>query len=147
MYLALTACGAGEIQGANTATTPGPTAMSAFSEAEIPFYACMEQHGLALSRGEDGALHVADKENPAHAAAEAACAPLLPSRPPVQAGPRELAAARQSSACMREQGIAWYPDPDPVTGEVRQADGGTPEQWLALKKEHRDALRLCMPRP
>lgn len=48
---------------------------------------------------------------------------------------------------MRAKGVSWYPDPDPVTAEVQQKDGGTSEQWQELKRDHLDAYRACMPRP
>lgn len=147
--VALTGCGDEEGRRVNGEATPGPTASptSSLAAAEIPFYACMEQHGLALVRTEDGAPRVADKDDPRFGEANKACAPLLPSRPPVQAAPQELAAALKASECMRAQGVDWYPDPDPVTGEVNQATAGTAEQWATLKKDHIDAFRKCMPRP
>ncbi|MCY0930429.1 hypothetical protein OTB20_30415 [Streptomyces sp. H27-H1] len=107
----------------------------------------MQQHGMTISYGENGAPHVVEKESPRYAEAQKACLPLLPAPSPVRAGPQELAAARKASECMRERGISWYPDPNPVTGEVDQKEGGTSEQWQALKRDHRDAYRACMPRP
>ncbi|MFF1409781.1 hypothetical protein ACFVX6_08285 [Streptomyces sp. NPDC058289] len=107
----------------------------------------MQQHGMNVSYGENGAPHFVEKESPQYPEAQKACLSLLPSPSPVQAGAQELAAARKASACMRERGISWYPDPDPVTGEVQQKDGGTSEQWQELKRDHLDAYRACMPRP
>ncbi|WP_327305162.1 hypothetical protein OG730_17830 [Streptomyces sp. NBC_01298] len=113
----------------------------------MPFYTCMRQHGMTVSYGTDGAPHFVEKDSPRYPPAQQACLSLLPSPVPVQASPQDLASARKSSACMREKGISWYPDPDPVTGEVQQKDGGTSEQWQALKRDHRDAYRDCLPRP
>lgn len=154
MCIALTGCeGGGKVEGKHNATAaPGlaaaPSPMSSLAAADIPFYKCMEQHGLTLGYGDDGAPHVEDKENPVFGDAQKACAPLEPSRAAVRATPEELAAARLASACMREHGVSWYPDPDPVTGEVLyQEPGGTAEQWQALRRDHRDAIRACSPRP
>ncbi|MCJ0874071.1 hypothetical protein [Streptomyces sp. AP-93] len=113
----------------------------------MPFYTCMQQHGMTISYGDNGAPHFVEKESPQFLPAQQACLSLLPPPSPVQAGPQELAAARKSSECMRGRGISWYPDPDPVTGEVQQKDGGTSEQWQALKRDHLDAYRACLPRP
>lgn len=113
----------------------------------MPFYTCMQEHGMTISYGDNGAPHFVEKESPQYPPAQKACLPLLPSPSPVQAGPQELASAREASACMRSKGVSWYPDPDPVTGEVQQKDGGTSEQWQELKRDHLDAYRACMPRP
>ncbi|MER5761982.1 hypothetical protein [Streptomyces sp. NPDC002082] len=148
MCLALTGCGGGEVPGKNSgAGKPGATAAPSLAAADVPFYTCMQQHGMTVSYGENGAPHIVEKESPQYPEAQKACLSLLPSPSPVQASPQELAAARKSSACMRERGISWYPDPNPVTGEVQQQDGGTSEQWQSLKKDHLDAYRTCLPRP
>lgn len=103
---------------------------------------------MTVSYGENGAPHFVEKESPRYPEAQKACLSLLPPAPsPVQASPQELAAAREASACMRARGISWYPDPDPVTGEASQKEGGTSDQWQSLKGEHREAYRTCLPRP
>ncbi|MFD7262524.1 hypothetical protein [Streptomyces sp. NPDC059874] len=51
----------------------------------------------------------------------------------------------KASDCMRAEGVSWYPDPDPVTGEFTDR-GLTPEQRASLKRNHADALRKCMGR-
>ncbi|MGW5399958.1 hypothetical protein [Streptomyces sp. NPDC003952] len=108
----------------------------------------MEQHGMTISYGENGAPHFVEKESPQYPEAQKACLSLLPSpAAPVQVSPQELAAARKGSECMRAHGISWYPDPDPVTGEATQKEGGTAEQWQSLKKDRLDAFRTCLPRP
>lgn len=102
---------------------------------------------MTLAYGDGGAPRVVEKDSPEYPAAQLACQALRPSRSPVQAGPQELAAAQRTSDCMRAEGITWYPDPDPVTGEVKQTAGGTPEQWGSLKRDHMETLLKCMPRP
>ncbi|WP_449483523.1 hypothetical protein [Streptomyces avidinii] len=126
---------------------PGATVDPSAVAAEMPFYRCMEEHGLTLAYRDNGIPRVVEEDGPRFSVAQEACLPLRPSRPPVQVPPRDLTAARTASACMRTEGINWYPDPDPVTGEVDQAAGGTPEQWSALKRDHMDAMVKCMPRP
>ncbi|MFB6615931.1 hypothetical protein ACFCV9_17240 [Streptomyces sp. NPDC056367] len=44
---------------------------------------------------------------------------------------------------MRAEGVTWYPDPDPVTGEFTDI-GMTPEQRASLKRDHADALQKCL---
>lgn len=153
LCLALTGCGGGEVPGKNSGAgksglTAGPTATPSLAAADLPFYTCMQQHGMTVSYGENGAPHFVEKDSPQYPDAQKACLSLLPPLPsPVRASPQELAAARAASECMRAQGISWYPDPDPVTGEVHQGEGGTSEQWQSLKKDHLDAYRTCLPRP
>ncbi|MGW7103536.1 hypothetical protein [Streptomyces sp. NPDC054838] len=87
-----------------------------------------------------------DKTKPWNEEAHTACASLYPApRTLGPADPDQLAAAREQADCMRAEGISWYPDPDPVTAEIDQTKGGTPEQWSALKRDHADALRKCRP--
>ncbi|MET9463426.1 hypothetical protein ABZY44_01145 [Streptomyces sp. NPDC006544] len=140
----------GTSPGATLATpgaSPGSRANPSAVAAEMPFYRCMEEHGLTLAYRDSGIPRVVEEDGPRFAAAQETCLPLRPSRTPVQAAPRDLTAARMASECMRAQGIDWYPDPDPVTGEINQAAGGTPAQWSALKQDHMDAMLKCMPRP
>ncbi|MFD9723968.1 hypothetical protein [Streptomyces sp. NPDC059072] len=101
---------------------------------------------MPITHTDYGAPRV-DKDKPQppekEAAAQKACESKLPPPPkPQQASPERLAAARKESSCLRAEGIAWYPDPDPVTAEIDDTKG-TPEQWSALKREHVDALRKC----
>ncbi|MFF9849705.1 hypothetical protein [Streptomyces litmocidini] len=103
------------------------------------YYDCLGARGLALQDGEGGEKRVdKDANKPeAIAAAEKACAAKQPGKG--QADPAKREAARKLSACMRKEGVADYPDPDPVTGEVA-LDGalgermkGDPEVIAALK--------------
>ncbi|MCY0945233.1 hypothetical protein [Streptomyces antarcticus] len=118
--------------------SPPPTA------AEIAYYDCLKKEGVAVVYTDYGAPRE-DKSKPWNEAAHKACASLIPPPPPpVQAGPGELAAARKESACLRAEGITWYPDPNPVTGDV-DGSGATAEQWATLKQLHIEALRKCRP--
>ncbi|MFD9411104.1 hypothetical protein ACFWBN_29330 [Streptomyces sp. NPDC059989] len=77
-------------------------------------------------------------------AGQRACADKLPPQAaPQQAGPEVIAAGQKKTDCMRAEGVSWYPDPDPVTGEFTDV-GLTDEQRGSLKRDHADALRKCL---
>ncbi|MCX4527444.1 MULTISPECIES: hypothetical protein [unclassified Streptomyces] len=108
--ISLTGCGGEEEPRASD--SPPPTA------AEIAYYDCLKKEGVAIVHTDYGAPRV-DKSKPWNEKAHKACEPLVPPVPspqPVSAG--RLAAARKESTCLRAEGVSWYPDPDPVTGEV-----------------------------
>lgn len=134
LCVSLTGCGgAGEPEGRNS---PPPTA------ADIAYHDCLEKQGVAIVHTEYGAPRI-DKTKPWNAAAVQACESMLPPPPsPEPVGAESLAAARKESACLRAEGVAWYPDPNPVTGEVEQKDA-TQEQWADFKVKHVEALRKC----
>ncbi|MBT2406643.1 MULTISPECIES: hypothetical protein [unclassified Streptomyces] len=94
----------------------------------------------------DSGMPREDKSKPRNEVAHEACESMLPPRrSPDPASPGQLAAARQQSECLRAEGVSWYPDPDPVTAEVDETEGGTPEQWSSLKRDYVEALRKCRP--
>ncbi|MCJ1679296.1 hypothetical protein MTF65_18505 [Streptomyces sp. APSN-46.1] len=131
-------CGGGEEPEA-ASDSPPPTA------AEIAYYDCLKKQGVDIVHTDYGAPRE-DKSKPWNEKAHTACESLVPPPPPepVPASPERLAAARKESACLRAEGVSWYPDPDPVTGEISQEGVGA-ERWSALKREHGDALRTCRP--
>lgn len=136
--VSLTACG-GEKNEPHASDSPPPTA------EEIAYYDCLKDQGLKIEHTDYGAPRV-DKSQPVEtiAAAENACVGKLPPRPkPQQAPPGVIAAAQKESACMRAEGVTWWPDPDPVTGEIDQTKGGTEEQWSRFKIDHIDAVKKC----
>ncbi|WP_326588588.1 hypothetical protein [Streptomyces sp. NBC_01294] len=135
LCLSLTGCGGGDGE-PESSDSPPPTA------EEIAYHDCLKRRGVAIVHTDYGAPRV-DKSKPWNEEAHAACRPLLPPPPKARpAGPARLAAAREESACLRAEGVAWYPDPDPVTAEVDGTEG-TPEQWSALKRDHVEALKKC----
>ncbi|MEU9301663.1 hypothetical protein [Streptomyces sp. NPDC048269] len=104
----------------------------------------MKKQGVDIVHTDYGAPRE-DKSKPWNEEAHKACESVLPSRPePEPAGPEQLAAAQEQAACLRAEGLSWYPDPDPVTGETDETKG-TPEQWSSLKRDHADALKKCRP--
>ncbi|MEV7525018.1 hypothetical protein [Streptomyces sp. NPDC091371] len=134
--ISLTGCGGdGEPKASDS---PPPSA------AEIAYYDCLQSQGLKIVHTDHGAPRV-DKTQPLEkqAAAEAACAGKLPPPPtPRQASPEAIAAEQKKTDCMRAEGVTWYPDPDPVTGEFTDR-GLTEEQRASLKRDHVGALRKC----
>ncbi|MFG2880467.1 hypothetical protein ACGFYU_36550 [Streptomyces sp. NPDC048337] len=135
--VSLTGCGGGENK-PKASDSPSPTA------EEIAYYDCLKDRGLKIEHKDGGAPRV-DKSQPFEQikAAEDACADKMPPPPsPSQAAPEVIAAGQRKTDCMRAEGVTWYPDPDPVTGDFTDA-GMTPEQRSSLKRDHTDALRKC----
>ncbi|MFG2994047.1 hypothetical protein ACGFZK_32935 [Streptomyces sp. NPDC048257] len=133
--ISLTACGGGEKE-PKASDSPPPTA------EEIAYHDCLKKQGVAIVYTDYGAPRV-DKTKPWNEAAHKACESMLPPRPkPDPVAPEQLAAAQKEAACLRAEGVSWYPDPDPVTAEIDQTKG-TPEQWSALKRDHVEALKKC----
>ncbi|MER6198189.1 hypothetical protein ABT234_12590 [Streptomyces sp. NPDC001586] len=133
--ISLTGCGGGDNE-PEASDSPPPTA------EEIAYYDCLKKQGVAIVHTDYGAPRE-DKSKPWNEEAHKACEPMLPPRAkPQPAAPEQIAAALKESACLRAEGVSWYPDPDPVTGEIDQTKG-TPEQWSALKRDHVDALKKC----
>ncbi|MFD7262527.1 hypothetical protein [Streptomyces sp. NPDC059874] len=136
--LALSACsGGGEPKASDS---PPPT------KEDIAYYDCLKDNGVKLTHTDYGAPRV-DKDDPTAiknlpAAQEACKDKVPPPRSPEPADPKMLAEAQAESKCLREQGVAWYPDPDPVTGYIDDR-AVTSEQMVELKTKHVDALRKC----
>ncbi|MFC9393218.1 hypothetical protein ACFTWS_08655 [Streptomyces sp. NPDC057027] len=108
------------------------------------YYDCLGAQGLKLQDTGGGQKRV-DKDGnkpDAIAAAERTCAAKLPARG--QVDPARLEAAKKLSACMRKEGIADYPDPDPATGEVA-LDGDLGAKMKGDPKVV-EALKACSPK-
>ncbi|MFD9411101.1 hypothetical protein ACFWBN_29315 [Streptomyces sp. NPDC059989] len=134
LALALSACSGDKEPSASDSPPPG--------KAEIAYYDCLEDHGVAIVHTDSGALRV-DKDKPLDKlpAAQKACEDKAPTPPsPEKADPKLLAAAQKEAACLRAEGVSWYPDPDPVTG--RWPDF-SPEQAAELRTKHIEAVRSC----
>ncbi|MGW8768474.1 hypothetical protein ACWGN5_39040 [Streptomyces sp. NPDC055815] len=107
------------------------------------YYDCLGAQGLTLQDTGSGEKRVdKDANKPeAIAAAEKACAGKQPGKG--QVDPARLDTARQLSACMRKEGIADYPDPDPATGEA-PLDGDLGKRMKSDPKVI-EALKACHP--
>ncbi|MEV7525021.1 hypothetical protein [Streptomyces sp. NPDC091371] len=138
--LALTACsGDGEPKASDS---PPPT------KEDIAYHDCLKANGVKITHTDYGAPRV-KKDDPASIeklpAAQEACKDKVPPPPsPEPADPKRLAAAQAESKCLRENGVSWYPDPDPVTGQIGDR-AVTTEQMTELKTQHLDAVKKCMP--
>ena len=110
--VAIVACG--------SARTPATTAASVRYNQALLFAKCMRSHGVSdfPDPSAGGGIHIqsgsgVDPFSPAFKAARARCAKLLPGGGPGGGHPssQEIAAARQTSECMRRHGITGFPDP------------------------------------
>ncbi|MEU6866107.1 hypothetical protein ABZ924_23095 [Streptomyces sp. NPDC046876] len=136
LTFSLTACSGDKEPKASDSPAP--------SAAEIAYFDCLEKQGVAVVHTDSGVPRE-DKTKPWNEAAHTACAALNPApKTPAPPTAEELAAARKQSECLRAEGVTWYPDPDPATGEIDQTKA-TPEQWAALKTQHTAALAKCRP--
>ncbi|MFJ4779856.1 hypothetical protein [Streptomyces sp. NPDC088762] len=135
LCISLTGCGGGDNE-PRSSDSPPPTA------EEIAYYDCLKKQGVEIVYTDYGAPRE-NKDKPWNEEAHKACASLQPPPPkPQQAGAERLAAARKESACLRAEGVSWYPDPDPITAEIDQTKN-TLEEWASLKRDHVEALRKC----
>ncbi|MFF0478368.1 hypothetical protein [Streptomyces sp. NPDC004284] len=127
---------------ANPSATPSAGASSA-AAGWSAYYDCLGAQGIELQDG-GGEKRVDKDANTSEAigAAEKACKALLPGKEPVD--PARLAEAGKFAACMREKGVADYPDPDPATGETpMKGDLGA---RLKGDPEAIEALKACGPK-
>ncbi|MFE2555120.1 hypothetical protein ACFXGT_03660 [Streptomyces sp. NPDC059352] len=105
-------------------------------QKQAGYFACLADQGLPMKDSGSG-IPVVDSAKADAAAvkkAETACAAKLDIP---DADAKELAAARELTACMRRNGITRFPDPDPKTGDHDVESIGmkeSPEAMAALKK-------------
>lgn len=86
--------------------------------AWVAYYECLSEQGLVLEDRDDGKYRL-DKDQNSDAeikAGEKQCADLQPEQQPVSDATLEK--ARAFSACMRENGVPDFPDPNPTTGDL-----------------------------
>lgn len=82
---------------------------------------CLKEAGLVLEDREDGQIRLDKHRNSEEKQRVGAknCRALLPNeKSPPSMNAEQLRKAQEFSACMRREGIAGYPDPDPGTGEA-----------------------------
>ncbi|MEU9413797.1 hypothetical protein [Streptomyces sp. NPDC048272] len=127
--------------------SPAATKSPPPSAREQTYYRCLESNGVALEKRDDDQLRVdKDKSDAAvETKAAAKCADLLPGAEPTPPATSEaVAKAKKFSACVRENGFASYPDPDPTTAKVElsaadQSAYGTTTFQVAARKCSSDA--------
>ncbi|MER5204997.1 hypothetical protein [Streptomyces sp. NPDC002825] len=129
--------------GSSSASAAPSSGASQGSADWAAYYDCLDAQGLKLqdTGGEKRVDKDANKPE-AIAAAEKACAGKQPGKG--QVDPARLEAAKKLSACMRKEGIADYPDPDPATGEVA-LDGDLGARMKGDPKVV-EALKACGPK-
>lgn len=99
----------------------GPVSGAAPQDAEQEYAQCLRDAGVTLLQDADGPPQI-DKEATPMSTLQAATeecrllAPVATAPEPVSAA--DLEQRRLFSACLRENGVPDYPDPDPQTGEA-----------------------------
>jgi hypothetical protein len=104
---------------ASGTSTPKPGGTGDEQEQLLKFAACMRQHGIQVEDPQPGAgIKLPEVVDPAKAdAAMQACKPFLPNGGDTKkADPAQLEQLRRFAQCMRDHGIAKFPDPDPQKG-------------------------------
>lgn len=101
---------------------PTPTAQDP-ADAALTYSQCMREHGLSEFPDADAEgrirlkLGTIDPESAVFRAASDACRPLAPAGwGDAKEGPGDAEVMLKFARCMRENGIADYPDPDPNAG-------------------------------
>ncbi|MEO3977129.1 hypothetical protein [Streptomyces sp. CAU 1734] len=112
-------------------------------EQGLKFARCMRKNGVPMEDPVDGRVMVSRKQGEDTAVldkAMKACREFQP-RGGSRSGPREGgddSAMRKFAVCMRENGVAEFPDPDPGSGAVRaeKPPTGDPDFEKAEEKCH-----------
>jgi hypothetical protein len=137
IVLLATACAGGPsgpgVAGQGASSSPSASPSGDPRDAELAYAKCMREHGisdfpdpqpgggLAIQAGPGSDL---DQNNPQFKAADDACKALLPT-PSKQDQEQEFADMLRFAQCMREHGIADFPDPKPGEGIDLGAGQGT----------------------
>jgi hypothetical protein len=130
----LSGCGSKDQPAASGNKTPGGGANASADgdfDKRVKFARCMRENGVEMKdpepQGADGQdQQTMEISDPARfQAALPKCRSLLPNGGAVKMTPEELERQRKFAKCMRDNGIADFPDPDPDGGAVQaghQAD-------------------------
>jgi hypothetical protein len=132
LALALAGCGGDDgDDGGGVATVGGaasaapgasPSASKDDYQAMLEFTECMRGEGIEMDDPEPGAgvrLRLRGSDPAKTEAAMAKCRHLMPNGGEMRkADPERIEKARQYSKCMRDNGVAGFPDPDPETGGI-----------------------------
>jgi hypothetical protein len=135
--LLATGCAGGSngpgVAGQGASSTPSASPSGDPRAAELAYSKCMREHGIAdfpdpqpgggiaIQAGPGGDL---GPDNPQFKAADEACKSLLPT-PSEEDQQRDFADMLRYAKCMREHGIADFPDPKPGQGISISADQGS----------------------
>ncbi|TYK43383.1 hypothetical protein [Actinomadura decatromicini] len=145
--LALGAAGCGSGDGGGSGGTAKPAADDGKKMRE--FAACMRENGVDMPDPKDGKVEIRVSGKPDQAgkngkveAAQRKCRHLMPNGgKPQKPKPEVLAKMRAYARCMRDNGVAKFPDPQPDGGMMLKAGPGTgidPES-----RRFKDAQQAC----
>jgi hypothetical protein len=120
VVVGVTACGGQSGDGVATAggdtTSPssaGPAPATDRAERQRQYTECLRQHGVEVADAEQGkGVEVSQANDPAVKEAAKACQRYAPDSDVAKAG-ADVATLREYASCMRDNGIAEFPDPDP----------------------------------
>jgi hypothetical protein len=135
-------------------TTPSPAASLSFLDQGLRYARCMRENGLPdypdpEVTGDNVRIRGIDKKTVDTAVlgrAQQACRAYQPVLTGAD-GAQKMAAARYEAQCMREHGVADFPDPDPDGhAELPDAVRQDPE-FDAAKATCRDLTRSFTPSP
>ncbi|MGI5216061.1 hypothetical protein [Plantactinospora sp. CA-290183] len=105
---------AGESTASAPAGASGPPPAADEAERQRQYLACLRSHGVQVADPERGKQVELNEDRPQDKQAAQACRQYLPTN--ANAGKGDIGALREYSACMREKGLADFPDPDPERG-------------------------------
>jgi hypothetical protein len=144
----LAGCAAGDggnvasAEGGDQGAAPSEAASKDPKQAALDYVECLREHGLEVDDpGPDGRLKLKAQGKNAEKAMEA-CRDLAPQMDKNNPKAKEQAeSARQFAACMRENGVEKFPDPDPNEPGIRiNKDLADDPDFEAAQEACRDLL-------
>jgi hypothetical protein len=156
LALAVAACGGGGGKGSGVASLSGATqttsagnANSGKGQAALNWARCMRQHGINLpdpkfdawGHSQQQLPSGAQTKSPKFKAADQACQKYLPNGASEKPNPQEQQQMLQFARCMRQHGIADFPDPD--NGHFQWP--GSPERDTLTFKAAQQACQRAVP--
>lgn len=108
------------VASAGPSTSAGSTADAGAADANQRYADCLTEAGVTLLPATDGPPQVDKARTPLAtiAAASETCRSLAPVvTAPERISQSDLEARRAYSVCVRANGVGYFPDPDPATGE------------------------------
>jgi hypothetical protein len=125
--LALAGCGGSGDNGIATASSSGaqlsssgPAPATDSKERALQYVACLRMHGLDVPDPDPvrGKVRIQNTNQPAVQDAMRACRQYAPDDVDTGDQSGAMSQAREYAACMRTNGVANFPDPDPDKGAV-----------------------------
>jgi hypothetical protein len=122
------------VAGQGASSTPSASPSGDPGDGGLAYAKCMRDHGISdyPDPGASGGIPIRvepgsdmDPDNPQFKAAEQACKSLLPQPPSEEQQQQEFEDMLAYAKCMREHGIADFPDPKPGEGFDLNAKPGS----------------------